>query len=91
MATRVVVFVRGGLVAGVTADKDVEVVIADFDVDGSDVSKRDPEDNLPVHIYREDVLVDAQRTNDHFDLADEAEEPEEDDMGSELEENKDIY
>lgn len=71
MAQRVVVFVRGGMVAGVTGDDDVEVVIADFDVDGQDTKKRDPVDGLPVHIYREDVLVDVKRTSAHFDLADE--------------------
>lgn len=69
MAARILIIVSGGLVQGVyTDDPDDEIIIADYDIEEADTTKRD-RDNSPVNVYLETAVENAQLVNNFYALA----------------------
>jgi hypothetical protein len=69
MAARILIIVSGGLIQGVyTDDPDDEVIVADYDIEEADATKRD-RDNSPVNVYLEKIVENVQLVNNFYALA----------------------
>lgn len=69
MASRILIIVSGGLVQGVyTDDPEDDIIIADYDIEEAEATKRD-RDNSPVNVYLEKTVENVQLVNNFYALA----------------------